>query len=270
MSKRWIRLWAELPHDPKFRTIARITSQPTANVIAVYIHMLVCAADDSDLDVTQCDAARRGKIVSWQDEDIATALDLETEEITQIREAMQGRLLEGEYIKGWDARQPKREDSSKERTKRWREGKKNENVTQCDADVTQCDSKNKNKIKIKDLNKEKVKKEKVRLEDFRVLDKHIEYAERKGCPSPHTQIEKFKNYYLARPKRMKEISNWDLTFYNWLTNAITFQQPGGINHAANQRSITKSKTQMHWDATAPGAFSGTELERLYPTYPSKD
>jgi hypothetical protein len=37
---------------------------------------------------------------------------------------MQGRVLDGEWLKGWDLRQPLREDGAAERAKAWREAKK--------------------------------------------------------------------------------------------------------------------------------------------------
>jgi len=37
---------------------------------------------------------------------------------------MQGRVLDGDYLKGWEKRQPKKEDGSAERSKAWREEQK--------------------------------------------------------------------------------------------------------------------------------------------------
>jgi len=96
----WLRLWHDLPNDPKLRTIARKSGQPISAVMAVFVHMLVNAS------VSEV----RGTLSSWEDEDIASALDLDTEQVTAIREAMQGRLLDGDVLTGWSKRQPLRED----------------------------------------------------------------------------------------------------------------------------------------------------------------
>lgn len=116
MSNDWLRLWHDLPNDPKWRTIAKLSKQPITAVISVYIHMLVCASN----------ATERGRTQGWCDEDVATALDLETDHVIIIRETMQGRVLDGDHLKGWEKRQPKKEDGSAERSKAWREKQKRE------------------------------------------------------------------------------------------------------------------------------------------------
>lgn len=114
-----------MPTDPKWRTVARVSKQPISTVLAVYVHMLVCASN----------ATERGRTHGWNDEDVASALDLETAAVTAIREAMQGRVLEGDYLTGWEKRQPKREDNSADRARAYRERQKAErNRTQANAE----------------------------------------------------------------------------------------------------------------------------------------
>lgn len=79
----WVRLWHDMPTDPKFRTIARASGQPLASVIAVFTFMLVDAS-------TGC--ASRGRVKS-DNETIASALDLHEFEVAAIRAAMHGRIL---------------------------------------------------------------------------------------------------------------------------------------------------------------------------------
>jgi|SRR5665213_2997603 hypothetical protein len=109
MANSWLRLWHELPNDPKWRTIARISKEPIPSVIAVYIHLLASASQSDP----------RGNVKAHP-EDIASALDVETDCVLRIMDAMQDRVLNGELITGWEKRQPSREDSSSERTKNWR------------------------------------------------------------------------------------------------------------------------------------------------------
>lgn len=96
----WFRLWNDMATDPKWRTIARASRQSISEVMAVAVHMLTHASN----------ANVRGYIDGFEDEDVATALDLATEAVTAIRDAMQGRFLQGDQLLGWDKRQPKRED----------------------------------------------------------------------------------------------------------------------------------------------------------------
>lgn len=115
MANQWLRLWHDLPNDPKWRTIARVSKQRIGDVIAVYLHVLVDASSN---------ATERGRTQSVCVEDVATALDMENDQVEAILAAMQGRVMEGELVSGWSKRQPAREDGSAERAKAWRERKK--------------------------------------------------------------------------------------------------------------------------------------------------
>ncbi len=110
----WLRLWSDMPNDPKWRTIARISEQTIPAVIAVYLHILVNAGN----------AEERGHLHHFVPEDIAGALQIETEQVQAILSAMQGRVLDGDCVSGWAARQPLREDGSAQRAKAWRDARK--------------------------------------------------------------------------------------------------------------------------------------------------
>ena len=110
MSNQWLRLWHEMPSDPKWRTIARASSQRIGDVMSVFVHLLVAAST----------ATERGRTQSFSCEDVASALDLETAQVEAIVSAMQCRVLDGDRLRGWDKRQPAREDGSAERARAWR------------------------------------------------------------------------------------------------------------------------------------------------------
>jgi hypothetical protein len=83
--------------------------------------MMVCASN----------ATERGRTIGWRDEDIATALDLDTEQVAAIREAMQGRVLDGDILSGWDRRQSIREDeTAAARAKAFREREKEKKLAE--------------------------------------------------------------------------------------------------------------------------------------------
>lgn len=110
MSNSWCRLWHDMPNDPKWRTIARVSGQRIGDVIAVFNHLMVSASGNAEKrGVTQCNA-----------EDLATALDVSEDVINSILNAMQGRVLTENYLLGWERRQPKREDNSSARVKEHR------------------------------------------------------------------------------------------------------------------------------------------------------
>jgi len=105
MANSWLRLWHDMPNDPKWRTISRVSKQPVSLVQAVFLHLLVSASRNvtrGHVDVTP--------------EDLASALDVTEDEIIAVLEAMQGRVLDGNFVSGWDKRQVIREDSGNSST----------------------------------------------------------------------------------------------------------------------------------------------------------
>ena len=105
-----------MPNDPKWRTIAKAAKQTIPVVLAVYVHLLTIASG----------AVERGVLVNVNSEDLASALDIDSEAVDSVLVAMQGRVLEGDKLSGWDKRQANREDGGAERAKAWREKKKAE------------------------------------------------------------------------------------------------------------------------------------------------
>jgi hypothetical protein len=113
--------------DPKWRVIAKRSGRPLSEVIAVFVFMMTNAGGNKD---------ERGTLIGWSDEDVAAALDAEPEHVEAIRNAMQGKTLEGDRLAGWEKRQPKREDDTAiQRVKAFRERKSEmkRNETQCNA-----------------------------------------------------------------------------------------------------------------------------------------
>lgn len=132
--KHWLRLWHDMPTDPKFRVIARRSGRSLPEVLSVFVMMLTNAS---------ANVSERGSLDNWSDEDVAAALDMEPDHVAAIRDAMHGKLIDGERLTGWSHRQPKREDDSAERVRAHRERKKTNETTdetQCNADVTQANA----------------------------------------------------------------------------------------------------------------------------------
>lgn len=109
-----------MPTDPKWRVIAKRSGRSISEIMAVFNFILVNAS---------CNDMKRGVTHNLFHDDIAAALDLDTPHVSSIIEAMQGKVLDGDAVTGWEKRQPKREDSSTERVKEFRK----RNVTQGNA-----------------------------------------------------------------------------------------------------------------------------------------
>ena len=114
MANLWCRYWKDSPSDPKWRTIAKVSGRSVSEVQAVFNFVLA--------NVTGSEI--RGRLSNFQPEDVASALDLEIQEVQAILDAMQGRVLDGDMVTGWEKRQPLREDDSRERLKKWRNAPK--------------------------------------------------------------------------------------------------------------------------------------------------
>lgn len=155
MANQWLRLWHEMPNDPKWRTIARTSGEPIGLVISVYVHLLV----DASRNVT------RGHATVTQ-EDLASALDVTDSAITSVLSAMQGRVLDGMRLLGWETRQPKREDAGdgesgpKTAAQRKAEQRERERAAINKSDVTQCHDESRNVTTDKDKEEDKENKEK--------------------------------------------------------------------------------------------------------------
>jgi hypothetical protein len=91
--------------------------------MSVFMFMMVNAGE------RRPNATERGELFNWSDEDTAAALDIDPQHVTCIREAMQGKTLDGDKLPGWEKRQPIRDDGSAERAREWRE----RNRTQANA-----------------------------------------------------------------------------------------------------------------------------------------
>ena len=142
----WVRLWHDMPNDPKWRLIAKKAERPIPEVVSVYLNMLVNASENED----------RGMLSGWDDELVALSLDIEPEAVEAIRHAMEGRVLSEGVLTGWDKRQPKRNDDSRDRVRKYREKKKAEESEGCNesqqaketdnegsnGDVTHCNAQN--------------------------------------------------------------------------------------------------------------------------------
>lgn len=103
MANQWLRLWHDMPTDPKWRTIARHSKQSISVVQAVWVQLLVSASQNES----------RGTF-SILAEDIASALNEDEEVVEAVISAMQGRVVDGNRLTGWERRQPLKEEGGSE------------------------------------------------------------------------------------------------------------------------------------------------------------
>jgi hypothetical protein len=244
MANQWLRLWHDMPTDPKWKTIARVSGQPISLVQAVYLHLLV----DASRNVT------RGHVTVTQ-EDLASALDVTDAEIEAVLNAMQGRVMHENRLSGWDKRQVKKEEcaegetSAKTAAQRKREQRERERESQA---VTQCHDESRNvtldKDKEEDTDKRKdggdaatppagERKKKTKLpagtlsdylasrkaQSLPVFDNEDlfeRYADKLGMPMDYVYLawQRFQFEHTEGNRRTTAQSSWSLTFLNCLRN----------------------------------------------------
>jgi hypothetical protein len=130
-TEHWFRWHHGTVTDPKWRVVASrcVTNVTVGHVVSVWAAMVENASQ----------ATPRGHLQGWDDEDIAALFGYDVAQVTGIREAMQGKTLDGDDLASWEKRQPSREDSSAERTRGWRKRRSEEaklqatNVTEGNA-----------------------------------------------------------------------------------------------------------------------------------------
>jgi|ERR1035437_5372732 hypothetical protein len=257
MANPWLRLWADMPNDPKWRTIARVSNQEISRVMSVYLHMLVCASN----------ATERGRTQGWCDEDIATALDIETDDVIVIREAMQGRVLDGDYLIGWEKRQPLREDGSADRGKAFRERQKQEkeevktqpNATERNRTLEEIREEEKRLDKKELKSKTEASPRGARLDSTWIApNEFIDYC-KENRPDLNLKFmeEKFRDYWSAKPGKDGRKTDWLATWRNFVKSERTVQaraspgKPEKFDPTAyvNRNRNEKNERTISFDAT---------------------
>lgn len=110
---KWLRLYHDTTTDPKWRLVSADSGQPVGTILSVWLEMLICASK----------AAERGTLEGWDDRVVAAHLGYRTDAVVSIRQAMQGVVLDGIRLTGWDKRQRQGSDDAAERQRRARANK---------------------------------------------------------------------------------------------------------------------------------------------------
>lgn len=200
MANQWLRLWHDMPTDPKWRTIARVSGQPIALVQAIYLHLLVDASR----------AVTRGH-ASVTTEDLASALDVDDAQVDAVLKAMQGRVLDGMAIAGWEKRQPKREDAgdaqtgAKSAAQRKREQRERERA-EVEAGACHDKSRNVTTDKEEDTDKSKSKELSPLPPEGGVTNPPSEGATPSAAkPAKPDALEGFAEFWMRYPKKKSKV-----------------------------------------------------------------
>lgn len=243
MANSWLRLWHDMPTDPKWRTIARASGQRIGDVMAVYVHLMVCGSSNT---------TERGRTTSFNSEDVASALDLETEQVSAIVNAMQGRVLEGDTLAGWEKRQVQREDGSAERARAWREAQKEAEERAANAGER---IPNAGERQEEDKDTEKEKKRGRRASPRCTLPPDF-YPDATGIDalkglSLAIELEAFRNHHKATGTLM---ADWQAAFRKWVANSHKWAKPGQVQPTGRHTDSAEDTQRMlaeHSKGTKP-------------------
>lgn len=244
----WLRLWHDMPSDPKWRTIARASGRSISEVMAIYCHLLVMASQNSErghVDGIECHAMSHENVTAVTDHEInfleglSTSLDLEIEHVESVLYAMQGRVLAGNRMTGWEGRQPLREDSStagggakspaqRKREQRQRQKQQGQNPESHDEsrDVTSSHDRE------EEIREEKPIKLNAReffpmpLEDWEPDQKTFRaIAFKNSVPATALtpeRLAKFCSYWHVRPEKEQSQAQWEYQLVDYLNQQIQF------------------------------------------------
>jgi hypothetical protein len=120
---QWLRVHHDLENEPKIRLVAVESGQIEAIVLAVWLRMMICASK----------SVNRGTLEGWDDRLVGVTLGLKGQIVTEIRQAMQGVLLDGDALTGWDKRQRAGSDDAAERKRKSRAKKAQEATKTTDS-----------------------------------------------------------------------------------------------------------------------------------------
>jgi hypothetical protein len=199
----WVRLWEDMPSDPKWRVVAKKAGRPIPEVIAVFNFMLICASR------TQPNA---GELMGWDDEDVGAAMDMKEAEVRAIRQAMEGKIILNNRLKSWEKRQPLREDGSAARARAWRTER---NRTQPNAPEEKREDKIRKKEKLP-----LVAKRKTQINDnARLEDGDLEFAKKHGT---HAPVEEWAQFCDHHRKLGNLMVDWHAAWRTWVRNTKKF------------------------------------------------
>lgn len=283
MANLWLRLWHDMPTDPKWRTIARVSGQRISDVIAVYLHLLV----DASRNVT------RGHVTVTA-EDIASAIDVTEDVVTSILEAMQGRVIDGAVLTGWSARQPKREDAgdSESGTKSAVQRKREQRAREKEAlenDGRSLVTKKSRKVTL-DKDTEERKKglteppidgsvppaappqssQGKRIEEGWKLPKawgEWALSELPGLTADDVrrEAEKFYDHWHAKPGKDGRKTDWAATWRNWIRSG--FVKPSGTAPAGKSATWYLSSSGIEAKAVELGVAQ--QVGEVFPNFKAR-
>lgn len=243
-TEHWFRWHHGTVTDPKWMTVAsRASASMSRNVTRGHVLSVWCAMMEN-----ASQANPRGTLSNWSDEDIGAALGIPEDEVAAIRDAMQGKTLDGYDLTAWKRRQPKAEDTTAAERKRAQ--RERDRL----ADVTAAQIESRNVTYGHDRGEESRGEEKKQKQAPQASPSAADDGSKRGTrlpddwqPAPdliawarseHPHVElraevpKFRDYWHAKAGKDAAKRDWAGTFRNWIrTAAERTPRAGRLNGA---------------------------------------
>lgn len=196
MSYPWFRLYSEFASDPKIQSMDETSQRRFVIVLCL-----------------QCD----GTLKKLSETEIACAMRISEQELSETKELfIKKGFIDAEWnVLNWDKRQYK-SDTSKERTRKWRENKsvtsqRRHEDTIVTAPDTDTDTDNKKKI-----NKRKTAAPDI----FPITEQMKQYFQKIGN---HSDLESLtEDFLLHHRKKGNQFSDWYAAWQTWARNDLKY------------------------------------------------
>lgn len=233
----WVRLYHDMPTDPKWRVIAKKAGQRIGDVIAVYTFMLTNASGNT---------TKRGVTHNLVTEDIAAAIDLGEADVGAILGAMEGKVVLNGELLGWEKRNPIREDSSTERVRKHRETQRNA-AKRPDKSRTEEDTDKKKDSAASQPPEKAARKVSTTIPenfpDQASKDAAVDYWVERGREDLVVDDEagRFRSHHISHGNRMVD---WGQAWITWYSKAITFNRKPGNGKSGSQKRPTSTDQHL--------------------------
>ncbi|ABS68849.1 hypothetical protein Xaut_3621 [Xanthobacter versatilis] len=213
----WFRSWHGAPTDPKWLGIARKAGVAPGIAVAVAWALMDRASQADD----------RGSIAGYDADGLACFFGCDPEQVDAIVSAMEEKgVVDGGRLSNWEKRQPKREDTSTQRVKEYRERNKvgvKRDVTQCNAPEADTEADTEVEELSPSLPSEvrplaPTERGSFLNPDWAPSDAAMALAitELGGQAEASRTLEKFRNYWLSKSGKDGRKRDWERTWRNWV------------------------------------------------------
>lgn len=241
----WFRWYHGTVTDTKFTQVARLSGLPKTTVLAIWASLMEYASKDKK--------AGRGCLAGFDASLVAANLEINTEAVETVCNTMKHvsvlhTVSSVSYIKNWLKRQPKREQKSTERVRKFRNKNSIKSSSQIDETrfETQCNTMKHDETpetlnRVRDINKNIYKAIGQIPANFWPSEAAIARAYRAGCKKPTSDDIV---YFIEKKRSSAYLSgDWDAEWVAWAIKGKSQQLSAAKAHIESQGRLIKKSAR---------------------------